>query len=68
MKKNHCLIMSFLLNKRKINSEPVKTREIADAIGLTIYQARQQLEYLQKYGLVERVALGRGRSALWRVY
>ncbi|EHY3137799.1 regulator [Escherichia coli] len=67
MKKNHCLIVSFLLEKRKCSNEPVKTRDVADAFGLTIYQARQQLEYLSQFGVVKRGALGKGRPTLWYI-
>lgn len=67
MKKTHCLIVSFLLNRKKHTDSPVKTREIADAIDLTIYQARQQMEYLNQFGVVERVTSGKGRATLWRL-
>lgn len=67
MKKTYCIIIRFLLSRKKYTDTPAKTREIADAAGLTIYQARQQMEYLYHSGVVERVTSGRGRAALWRL-
>ncbi len=67
MKKNHSLIVRFLISKKNVGVDNVSTREIADSIELTIYQARQQLEYLCQYGVVERISMGRGRPTMWRI-
>lgn len=42
-----------------------RSREIADAIGLTIYQIHAHLTLLQDAGIVERVNIGRGRPGVW---
>ncbi|HAX9584297.1 TPA: faeA-like family protein [Escherichia coli] len=61
-------IIEFLGNQRKHFSKTFfSTREIADAVGLTIYQARGYLEVLQSSGLVEKVNSGRGRPGVWRL-
>ncbi|HAX4851809.1 TPA: hypothetical protein JZG06_004811 [Escherichia coli] len=40
---------------------------MADAVGLTIYQARGCLEVLQSFGVVEKLNSGRGRAGQWRL-
>ncbi|HFH2783538.1 TPA: FaeA/PapI family transcriptional regulator [Escherichia coli] len=61
-------IIEFLDNQRKHFSKTFfSTREIADAIGLTIYQARRYLEELQSSSVVEKVNSGRGRPGVWRL-
>ncbi|EAM1080880.1 regulator [Salmonella enterica] len=47
--------------------EPLKTRDIADATGLTIYQARTYLEQLHTAGVVGKVNIGKGVPGLWRL-
>lgn len=61
-------IIEFLDNQRKHFSKTFfSTREIADVIGLTIYQARRYLEELQSSSVVEKVNSGRGRPGVWRL-
>ena len=61
-------IIEFLDNQRKHFSKTFfSTREIADAVGLTIYQARRYLEELQSSSVVEKVNSGRGRPGVWRL-
>ncbi|HBE6106700.1 TPA: hypothetical protein KMG78_003197 [Escherichia coli] len=43
------------------------TREIADAVGLTIYQARGHLEVLQSSSVVKKVNSGRGSPGQWKL-
>ncbi|WP_032241830.1 FaeA/PapI family transcriptional regulator [Escherichia coli] len=42
-----------------------KTSEIAEALGVTTYQARYYLLLLEKSGLVQRSPLRRGRATYW---
>ncbi|ECG8516353.1 regulator [Salmonella enterica subsp. salamae] len=67
MKESYVKIMRYLLKKRGRDPQPVKTREIADAAELSIYQARQHLEYLSAAGIVCRISSGRGKSSLWHL-
>lgn len=61
-------IIEFLDNQKKHFSKTFfSTREIADAAGVTIYQAREYLEVLQSSSVVEKVNSGRGRPGVWRV-
>ncbi|EFG0071749.1 faeA-like family protein [Escherichia coli] len=61
-------ISEFLENQKKHFSKTLfSTREIADAVGLTIYQARGCLEVLQSFGVVEKLNSGRGRAGQWRL-
>ncbi|EBH8586343.1 faeA-like family protein [Salmonella enterica subsp. enterica serovar Abony] len=46
---------------------PVRTRSIADAAGLTIYQARAYLVTLEGAGVVEKMNAGKGVSGRWRL-
>ncbi|EBS3610391.1 TPA: faeA-like family protein [Salmonella enterica] len=69
MSKDACdRILSFMQSQAKdrINM-PVRTRIIADAAGLTIYQARSYLEILQGTGVVEKTNSGKGVPGLWRL-
>ncbi|HFV9619797.1 TPA: FaeA/PapI family transcriptional regulator [Salmonella enterica subsp. enterica serovar Muenchen] len=69
MSKDTCdRILSFMQSQTKgrINM-PVRTRSIADAAGLTIYQARSYLEILQGTGLVEKTNSGKGVPGQWRL-
>ncbi|HBC5825882.1 TPA: faeA-like family protein [Escherichia coli] len=62
-------IVEFLENQKKYFSKTFfSTREIADAVGLTIYQLRGCLEILQSSGVVEKVNSGRGRPGQWRLF
>ncbi|ENR6343873.1 faeA-like family protein [Escherichia coli] len=47
--------------------ENFRTREIADAVGLTIYQTRLYLEALQSLGVVEKINSGKGVPGLWEL-
>ncbi|EFU0743688.1 faeA-like family protein [Escherichia coli] len=61
-------VVEFLYNQKKHFSKTFfSTREIADAVGLTIYQARGYLEVLQSSNVVEKVNSGRGRPGVWRL-
>lgn len=61
-------IVEFLENQNKsFRKTFFSTREMADAVGLTIYQAKGYLEALQSSGVVEKVNSGRGRSGQWRL-
>ncbi|EFO2270484.1 faeA-like family protein, partial [Escherichia coli] len=53
-KDNDERIIEFLENQKKSFGKTFfSTREIADAVGLTIYQVRGYLETLQSSGMVE---------------
>ncbi|EPV1051209.1 FaeA/PapI family transcriptional regulator [Salmonella enterica subsp. enterica serovar Newport] len=43
----------------------LRSREIADATGLTIYQVHFWLMSLRTAGVVEKVNAGRGRPGVW---
>ncbi|EKG6905204.1 FaeA/PapI family transcriptional regulator [Escherichia coli] len=61
-------IVEFLEKQKKSFSRTFfSTRAIADAVGLTIYQARGYMEALQSSGVVEKVNSGRGRAGQWRL-
>ncbi|HBC0990034.1 TPA: faeA-like family protein [Escherichia coli] len=61
-------IVDFLENQKGSFSKTFfSTREIADAVGLTIYQARGYLEVLQSSDVVEKINSGRGRPGQWRL-
>lgn len=60
------LMREHLENQKKHFGQTLfSTREIADAVGLTIYQVRGYLEMLQSSGVVEKVNSGRGRAGQW---
>ncbi|EFU0743485.1 regulator [Escherichia coli] len=62
------VILSALTRVRlNVANTLFSTREIADAVGLTIYQVRGYLEMLQSSGVVEKVNSGRGRAGQWRL-
>ncbi|MBJ5238324.1 faeA-like family protein [Salmonella enterica subsp. enterica serovar Newport] len=46
---------------------PVRTRSIADAAGLTIYQARAYRVTIEDAGVVEKMNAGKGVSGRWRL-
>ncbi|CRF66541.1 FaeA-like protein [Salmonella enterica subsp. enterica serovar Typhi] len=58
--------MNYQMNTKGVES--FRTRKIADAIGLTIYQARVYLEALQSLGIVEKINAGKGVSGVWRLH
>ncbi|EHG6070534.1 faeA-like family protein [Salmonella enterica subsp. diarizonae serovar 61:z52:z53] len=43
----------------------MRTRFIADNVGLTIHQARYYLEKLRKNNIVKRTTKGRGKKIAW---
>ncbi|EFA5471714.1 TPA: faeA-like family protein [Escherichia coli] len=52
----------------KMNSgtkKTFRTREVADAVGLTIYQTRLHLEALQSFGVVVKINSGKGVPGIW---
>ncbi|EIM4159790.1 faeA-like family protein [Salmonella enterica subsp. enterica serovar Newport] len=61
-------ILSFMQSQAngRINI-PVRTRSIADAAGLTIYQARAYLVTLEGAGVAEKMNAGKGVSGRWRL-
>lgn len=61
-------ISNNIINAMKSNQADrisLKTRIIADNVGLTIHQARYYLEKLRKNNIVERTAEGRGKKIRW---
>lgn len=58
-------IIDFMKKKNLSVNRTFSTREIADAVGLTIYQARGYLEALQSSSVVEKINAGRGRAGKW---
>ncbi|QCT87616.1 FaeA/PapI family transcriptional regulator [Escherichia sp. E4742] len=67
-KDNNEQIVGFLESQKKSSRKTsFSTREIADAVGLTIYQARCCLEILQSSCVVEKVNSGRGRPGQWKL-
>lgn len=67
MKVNYVNILLYLLQRKKSHEAVVETREVADAVGLSIYQARQHLEFLASKGLIQKINSGRGRPNTWKV-
>lgn len=57
------IFISCQKNERKV--EFLRKREIADAIGLTIYQTRSCLEALCSLGIVEKINTGKRVSGVW---
>ncbi|OSL66214.1 hypothetical protein EAXG_02017 [Escherichia coli TA054] len=61
-------MIEFLGEQKKHFSKTFfSTREIADAVGLTIYQARGYLEVLRSSRVVAKINFGRGRPGVWRL-
>ncbi len=61
-------IVEFLGNQKKHFGKPlISEREIADAVGLAIYQTKGCLEVLQSFSVVEKVNSGQGRVGKWRL-
>ncbi|ECW0470405.1 TPA: faeA-like family protein [Salmonella enterica subsp. enterica serovar Mississippi] len=61
-------IICFLERQKKsVSKSFFSTREVADAVGLTIYQAKGHLEVLQSSCVVEKVNTGRGVTGQWRL-
>ncbi|EAR5684126.1 regulator [Salmonella enterica] len=58
-----------IIQERQIahDGAPVKTRDIADAAGLSIYQVRSYLEQLRVVGVLEKVNVEKGVPGLWRL-
>ncbi|HBR2043242.1 TPA: hypothetical protein L9M98_004686 [Klebsiella pneumoniae] len=67
MKEKYLKILKIFANKKSEKIYHLRTRDIADAAELTIYQARQRLEYLNGIGMVESVASGKGKSTIWKL-
>ncbi|MDY1736304.1 FaeA/PapI family transcriptional regulator [Escherichia coli] len=62
-------IVDFLNQQKKYSSREVfRTREIADAVGLTIYQVRGHLERLRSTCVLEKVNSGRGVPGQWKLF
>ncbi|ECE8688913.1 TPA_asm: regulator [Salmonella enterica subsp. enterica serovar Enteritidis] len=60
-------IISIIRERQSADDAPVKTRDIADAVGLSIYQVRSYLEQLRDVGVLEKVNAGKGVPGLWRL-
>ncbi|EGK3351329.1 transcriptional regulator PefI [Salmonella enterica] len=60
-------IISIIRERQSADDAPVKTRDIADAVGLNIYQVRSYLEQLRDVGVLEKVNAGKGAPGLWRL-
>ncbi|AIN12325.1 regulator [Salmonella enterica] len=60
-------IISIIRERQSADNAPVKTRDIADAAGLSIYQVRSYLEQLRAVGMLEKVNAGKGVPGLWRL-
>lgn len=43
----------------------LSTRDVAEAAGITVYQAREYLENLSVAGIIDRTPANRGMSVLW---
>ncbi|ECB3945191.1 regulator [Salmonella enterica subsp. enterica serovar Stanley] len=58
-----------IIRERQIahDGAPVKTRDIADAAGLSIYQVRSYPEQLRVVGGLEKVNVEKGVPGLWRL-
>ncbi len=62
-------IIDFLEKQKNLSERHFfTTREIADATGLTIYQARGCLMALQLSRVVEKVNTGRGVPGQWKIH
>ncbi|HAU2961080.1 TPA: faeA-like family protein [Salmonella enterica subsp. diarizonae] len=53
------------MRSNQADSFPLRTRTIADNVGITIHQARYYLEKLRKNNIVERTTKGRGKKITW---
>ncbi|EHJ8506402.1 hypothetical protein KAM28_004490 [Salmonella enterica subsp. diarizonae serovar 47:k:z53:[z84]] len=53
---------------RQAHVAPLKTRVIADDVGVSIHQTRYYLEELRKLNIVERSVEGRGKATYWLLY
>lgn len=61
-------IVGFMAHqKNSKGKETFRTREVADAVGLTIYQTRLHLEALQSLDVVEKINSGKGVPGIWRL-
>ncbi|HFI2807497.1 TPA: FaeA/PapI family transcriptional regulator [Escherichia coli] len=61
-------IYKEIVEYMKMNSgtkKTFRTREVADAVGLTIYQTRLHLEALQSFGVVVKINSGKGVPGVW---
>ncbi|HGE5896442.1 TPA: FaeA/PapI family transcriptional regulator [Escherichia coli] len=69
MSKDVCEAIIAFMKSRGIDEDGIslRTRDIADATDLTIYQVRTYLENLRAFGRVEKVNGGKGTPGLWRL-
>lgn len=58
-------IVKYMRQCRDEGRLPLKTRVVADAMDLNIYQARKYLENLTSAQVVYQIKKGRGCSTLW---
>ncbi|MBW5824463.1 hypothetical protein H0I68_05245 [Yersinia kristensenii] len=58
-------IIEFMTKETRNGQLLFSTRDISDAMNLTIYQARQFLMSLNVSGVVSRTAGGKGGKVLW---
>ncbi|EFK4582233.1 FaeA/PapI family transcriptional regulator [Escherichia coli] len=57
----------FQIIRYLLKNSPVNTRDVAIATDLTIYQARQRLNYLKNAGIVIQKSFGRGTANIWEI-
>lgn len=61
-------IVEYMASQKNLGiNEMFGTREVADAVGLTIYQTRLHLEALQALGVVEKINSGKGVPGVWKL-
>ncbi|EAT6896132.1 hypothetical protein QWP53_002601 [Salmonella enterica] len=53
------------MNEKKATVRPLKTREIADGVGVSVYAARHYLRELSDKNLVEADGKGKGQVIRW---
>ena len=59
-------IVEYMAYQKSSGTKEIfRTREVADAVGLTIYQTRLHLEALQSFGVVEKINSGKGVPGVW---
>lgn len=59
-------ILAFLYQVRA-DVVPVKTRQVAEAVGVSVYTARYHLMRLLHQQCVSRGAAARGKATRWRL-
>ncbi|HHQ4530926.1 TPA: FaeA/PapI family transcriptional regulator [Aeromonas hydrophila] len=57
-------ILTFLL-RQHADIEPITTRQVADAFGISVYSARYYLLQLEKQRYVSKESVARGAISRW---